>query len=117
MKLEDKTFPINLKYIEKVLEISTFRIFRYSVKSEGGHMIVLRAQEYCFHWLTKYFRLISPQGIGTSEGCKGMSHLIYSWLKITSASVLDKFLDCTKFVEQCCLEIVIRISYLPCYIF
>ena len=46
MKLEEKTPPINLKGIEKGIEISEFGIVEYSVKSESGRMIALRAQAY-----------------------------------------------------------------------
>ena len=46
VKLEDKKFPINLKVIEKGLEISGFGIVEYSVRSESGRMIAIRAQEY-----------------------------------------------------------------------
>ena len=44
LNIEEKTFPRNLKGIEKVLEISGFRIVKYSFRSESGHTITLRAQ-------------------------------------------------------------------------
>ena len=43
MNLEEKIFPRNLKGIAKCLEISGCRIVEYSVRSESGRMIVLRA--------------------------------------------------------------------------
>ena len=44
LKLEEKTFPINLKGIAKLIEISVFGIVEYSFRSESGRMIALRAQ-------------------------------------------------------------------------
>ena len=67
MKLEEKTFTRNLKGIEKGLEISGFGIVKYYVRSESGHMIVLRAQAYLVPGLPKDLRIISPQFIFTSE--------------------------------------------------
>ena len=46
MKLEDKTPPRRIKGIEKGLDISRFGIVEYYVRSERGHMIVLRDQAY-----------------------------------------------------------------------
>ena len=43
VKLEEKKFPRNIKGIAKVLEISGFGIFEYSVRSESGSMIALWA--------------------------------------------------------------------------
>ena len=63
VKLEEKTFPINLKDIEKVLEISRFGIVEYSIKSESGHMIALRDQVYYVPGLPKDLRIINPQVI------------------------------------------------------
>ena len=71
MKLEEKTFPRNIKVIAKGLEISGFGIVEYSVRSESGHMIALQAQEYYVPGLPKDLRIIFPQGICTSEGYKG----------------------------------------------
>ena len=71
VKLEEKMFPINIKGIAKGLEIFGFGIVEYSVRSESGHMIVLRAQAYYVPGLPKDLRIISPQGICTSEGYKG----------------------------------------------
>ena len=68
MKLEEKKFPRNLKGIAKGLEIYGFGIVEYSVRSESGRMIALRAQTYYVPELPKYLRIISPQGICTSEG-------------------------------------------------
>ena len=42
VKLEDKTFPRNLKGIAKYLEIYGYGIVKYSVRSEIGCIIVLR---------------------------------------------------------------------------
>ena len=44
MKLEEKIFPINIKGIAKGLEVSGFGIVEYSVISESGRVIALRAQ-------------------------------------------------------------------------
>ena len=44
LKLEDKTFPRNLKDIAKGLEISGSGIVEYSVRSESGCMVALRDQ-------------------------------------------------------------------------
>ena len=71
VKLEEKKFPINLKGIAKGLEISGFGIVVYSVRSESGSMIALRDQAYYVTGLTKDLRIISPQGICTSEVYKG----------------------------------------------
>ena len=71
LKLEEKTFPRNLKGIAKGLEIYGFGIVEYSVRSESGRMIALRAQAYYVPGLPKDLRIISPQGIRTSEGYKG----------------------------------------------
>ena len=48
-----------------------FGTFEYSIRSESGRMIVLRAQEYYVTGLPKDLRIIYPQGIRTSEGYKG----------------------------------------------
>ena len=71
LKLEEKKFPINLKGTAKGLEISGFGIVEYSVRSESGCMITLRAQSYYVPGLPKDLRIISPQGIHISEGYKG----------------------------------------------
>ena len=68
MNIEEKTFPRKLKVIAKGLEISRFGIVEYYFKSESGRIIALRAQAYYVHGLPKYFRIIYPQGICTSEG-------------------------------------------------
>ena len=68
VKLKDKTPPRKLKGISKGLEISGFGSVEYSVRSESGRMIALRAQAYYFTGLPKDLRIISPQGIHTSEG-------------------------------------------------
>ena len=60
-----------LKGIAKGLEISGCGIVEYSVRSECGRMIALRAQAYYVHGLPKDLRIISPRGICTSEGYKG----------------------------------------------
>ena len=70
MKLELKTFPGKIKGISKDLEISGFGIVEYSFISESGHMIALRAHSYYVPVLPKNLRIISPQGICTSEGYK-----------------------------------------------
>ena len=54
LKLEEKTFPRNLKGIAKCLEISGFGIVEYSVRSENGRMIALRYQAYYVPGLPKY---------------------------------------------------------------
>ena len=67
MKLEEKKFPRNLKVIAKGLEISGFGIVEYYVRSESGRMIALRDQAYYVPGLPKDLRIISSQGIRTSE--------------------------------------------------
>ena len=59
-----------LKVLSKGLEIYGFWIVEYSVRSESGRMISLRYQEYYVPGLPKDLRIISPQGICTSEGYK-----------------------------------------------
>ena len=71
MKLEEKKFPRNLKGIAKGIEIYGFGIVEYSIRSESERMIALRDQAYYAPGLPKYLRIISPQGIWTSEGYKG----------------------------------------------
>ena len=66
VKLEEKKFQRKLKGIEKGLEISGFGIVQYSVRSESGRMIALRARAYYVPVLPKDFRIIYPQGIHTS---------------------------------------------------
>ena len=68
MKFEEKKFPRNIKGIAKGLEISGFGIVEYYVRSESGRMKALRAQAYYVPGLPKDLRIISPQGICTSEG-------------------------------------------------
>ena len=70
MKLEEKKFPRKLKGIAKGLEISRFGIVEYSIRSESGSMIALRAQAYYVPGLPKDLRIIYPQGIRTLEGYK-----------------------------------------------
>ena len=48
VNLKEKKLPRKLKGIEKGLQISGFGIVEYSVRSESGRMIALRAQEYYF---------------------------------------------------------------------
>ena len=71
VNIEEKTFQRNTKGIAKGLEISRFGIVEYSVRSESGRMIALWAQAYYVPGLPKDLRIISPQGIRTSEGYKG----------------------------------------------
>ena len=71
VKLEEKNIPRNLKGIAKGLEIYGFGIAEYSVRSESGRMIALRAQAYYIPGLPNDLSIISPQGIHTSEGYKG----------------------------------------------
>ena len=71
MNLEEKTLPRNLKCIAKGLEISGFGVVEYYVISESGRMIALRDQAYYVPGLPKNLRIISPQGVRTSEGYKG----------------------------------------------
>ena len=70
VKLGEKKYPRNLKGIAKGLEISGFGIVEYSVRSEIGCTIALRAQAYYVPGLPKNLRIISPQGICTSERYK-----------------------------------------------
>ena len=71
VKLEEKIFPINLKGIAKGLDIYGFGIVEYSAGGESGRMIVLQAQAYSVPGLPKDLRIISPQGIHTSEWYTG----------------------------------------------
>ena len=71
MKVEEKSFPRRIKSIAKGLDISGFGIVEYSVRSERGSMIALRAQSHYVPGLPKDLRIISPQVICTSEGYKG----------------------------------------------
>ena len=71
VNIEEKTPPRNIKGIAKVIEISGFGIVEYSVRSESGRMIALRAQAYYVPRLPKDLRIIPPQGIHTLEGYKG----------------------------------------------
>ena len=68
MKLEDKKSPVKIKGIARGLEISGFGIVEYSVRSEIGRMIALRAQKYYVPGLPKDLRIISPQGNHIPEG-------------------------------------------------
>ena len=68
VKIEEKTFPRNLKGIVKGLEISGFGVVEYSVRSESECMIALWDQAYYVPGLPKDLCIISPQGICTSEG-------------------------------------------------
>ena len=70
-KLEEKKFPRKIEGIAKGLEIYGFVIVKYSVRSESGRMIEIWAQEYYVPVLSNDLRIISPQGICTSEGYKG----------------------------------------------
>ena len=67
MDLEEKMFPRKLKCIAKFFEIYGFGIVKYSASSESGRMIALRSQAYYVTGLPKDLRIISPQGICTSE--------------------------------------------------
>ena len=60
-------FSINIKGIAKGLEISGFGFVEYSFRSEIGRIIALWDQAYYVLVLPKDFRIISPQGIHTSE--------------------------------------------------
>ena len=71
MNIEEQKSPRKLKGIAKGLEISVFGIVGYSVRSESGRMIAFWDQVYYDPGLPKYLRIISPQGIHTSEGYKG----------------------------------------------
>ena len=68
--IEDKIFQRKIKVIAKELEIYVFGIVKYSIRSESGFIISLRDQAYYITGLTKYLRIISPQGIHISEGEK-----------------------------------------------
>ena len=67
VNIEEKFFPRKLKGIEKGLEISGFGIVKYSVKSESGRIIALRDQAYYVLGLPMDLRIISSQGIRTSD--------------------------------------------------
>ena len=58
MKLKEKTFSRDIKGIAKGLEISVFGIVGYSVRSESGRIIALRAQAYCVPGLPKDLQII-----------------------------------------------------------
>ena len=81
VELEEKMLPINLKGISKVLEISGFGIDKYSVRSESGHMITLRYQACYVPGVPKDWLISYPQGISTSEGCRGIfiAHFHYEY--------------------------------------
>ena len=66
VKLEEKTFPRNLKGIAKGLKIYRFGIVEYSFRIESGRMIALRSRAYYVTGLPKDLRIIYPQGIRTS---------------------------------------------------
>ena len=58
LKLEEKTFPRNIKGIAKRLDISGFGIVEYSVRSKSGRTIALRYQAYYVSGLPKDLRII-----------------------------------------------------------
>ena len=58
LDLEEKMLLINIKGTSKGLEISGFGIFKYSVRSESVHMIVLQDQAYYVPMLPKDFSII-----------------------------------------------------------
>ena len=68
VKIEEKKSPRSLKGIAKGLDISGFGIVEYSIRSKSGRMIALRDQAYYVPGSPKDLRIISPQGISTSEG-------------------------------------------------
>ena len=70
LKLEENTFPRNIKGIEKGLDISGFGIVEYSVRSESVCIIALWDKYFYVPGLPKDLGIISPQSIRTSEGCK-----------------------------------------------
>ena len=65
MNPEEKKPPKNIKGIKKGIDIYGFGIVEYSVRSESGSMIALRAQAYYVNGLPKDLYIISPQGIST----------------------------------------------------
>ena len=71
MSIEEKMLQRNFKGIAKGLEIYGFGFVEYSVMSESGCMVALRAQTYCVPGLSKDLCVISPQIICTSKGTKG----------------------------------------------
>ena len=71
MNIEENKLPRNLKGKAKGLEMSGFGIVEYYVRSESGRMIALWDQAYYVPGLPKDLRIISPQGIRSSEGSKG----------------------------------------------
>ena len=68
VKLEEKTFPRNIRGISKGLEIPGLGIVEYYIRSESERMIELWDQAYYVPGLPKDLRIISPQGIHTPEG-------------------------------------------------
>ena len=71
------TFPRNIKGGDKGLDIDDFGIVDYSSSSCSGRIVTLWYQAYCIYGIKKYFFIIKPQGICTSEVYKGtfISHL------------------------------------------
>ena len=65
MKLEEETFQINIKVIEKGLQLYGFGIFEYSIRSESLHIIALRDQSYFFPGLPKDLCITYQQVICT----------------------------------------------------
>ena len=59
-------FPRNIKGIEKGLEIYGFGIVKYSVRSESGRMIAIRAQSHYVPGILTDLHIILPRGINTS---------------------------------------------------
>ena len=58
VNLEEETFPINTKDIANRLDVYGFGIVEYSVRSESGHIILLRDQAYYVSRLPKDLRII-----------------------------------------------------------
>ena len=68
--IEYKIYPINIKGIDKFLDIYGFSIVEYSVRSESGRIIMIPNQKYYVPRLLEYLFIISPKVILTSEGYK-----------------------------------------------
>ena len=78
LKLEEKTFSRNLKGIAKGLEIYGFGIVEYSVRSESGRMIALRAQAYYLPGLPKTFAHDLPTRHSYIRRIQGYLHSSFS---------------------------------------
>ena len=62
--------PINIKGIDKFLDIDGFGIIEYSVRSESERIIMIWNQVYYVPGLLEYLIIITPKVILTQEGYK-----------------------------------------------